>query len=99
MTRGTTPTLNFTLPFNCSDMTDCNIAFSQIGGIRLEKELSDCTQNEKVLSLTLTEEETLIFDSTYPLEIQIRCDCGGTKMASNIIKTYVGRILKEGCLW
>lgn len=98
MIRGTTPTLNFTLPFDCSTITACSIAFAQDNRVVLEKTLSHCQINECVLSVVLTEEETLLLDSRKALEIQVRCACGEAKFASQIIRDDVGRILKDGCL-
>lgn len=98
MIRGTTPTLNFTLPFACSTITACSIAFAQDEDIVLEKTLGDCQTNGNTLSVELTEEETLLLDSRKVLEIQVRCACGEAKLASQIIRDDVGRILKDGCL-
>lgn len=98
MIRGTTPTLNFTLPFECSTITVCSIAFAQDETVVLEKTLTDCRMNGRVLSVELTEDETLLFDCKKTLEIQVRCGCGAAKLASQIIFVDVGRILKDGCL-
>lgn len=98
MIRGTTPTLNFTLPFDCSTITVCSIAFAQDEVIVLEKTLTDCQMNGRVLSVELTEEETLLLDCHKNVEIQVRCGCGAAKLASQIICVDVGRILKDGCL-
>lgn len=98
MVRGTTPTLNFTLPFEVSTITVCSIAFAQDENVVLEKTLTDCQAYENVLSVELTEAETLLFDSQKVLEIQVRCACGAAKMASQVIRVDVGRILKDGCL-
>lgn len=98
MYRGTTPTLKFTLPFSCDDITLCSVAFAQGGNVVLEKRLDDCSLEGNVISVTLTEEDTLLLDCKSNVEIQLRIACGETKLASNIIKTGVGRILKDGCL-
>lgn len=98
MIRGTTPTLNFTLPFASSEISTLSIAFAQQGRTVIEKQLSDCTQDENVLTVRLTQAETLSLNSVFAVEIQIRCLCGETALASNIINTSVGRILKEGVL-
>ena len=99
MYRGTTPTLIFTLPFDCSNITKLNIAFAQDEKVILEKELDSCDLNGKTLSVTLTEEDTLLFDCKKRcVEIQLRIGCGESRLASKIIKTSVDRILKDGCL-
>lgn len=99
MYRGTTPTLEFELPFECCEMIKCHIAFSQNGEVVLEKTMNDCLQNGKLLSCKLSEEDTLKLDcSESILEIQLRVQCGEEKLASEIIKTQVKRILKDGYL-
>ena len=99
MYRGTTPTLVFTLPFDCSNITRLNIAFAQNEIVILEKTLEDCTVDGKTLSVTLTEEDTLLFDCHKRcVEIQLRVACSESRLASKIIKTSVDRILKDGCL-
>lgn len=98
MRRGTTPTLTFTLPFKCSNITKLCVAFSQDNKLLLEKHLSDCNLEDDKISVTLSEEDTLLFDCKYKLECQVRCACGDDKLASNIFEIEVDRILKDGCL-
>ena len=98
MYRGTTPTFNFTLPFEASQLTAAYITFSQRNTVVLEKTLDECTYEGEILTVTLAEEETLKFKSDSVLEIQIRCAIGETKMASNIMTATVGRILKDGVI-
>ena len=99
MIRGTTPTLTFTLPFDCSTLTKANIAFAQNGHVVLEKDLTECTVDGNTLTLTLSENDTLQLNSNHKVvEIQIRAAVGETRLASNIVQTTVNRILKDGCL-
>ncbi len=99
MKRGTTPNFVFTLPFDGDNITKLNIAFAQNGDVIVEKTLQDCSALEKTISVRLTEEETLRFDSDLgPVEMQLRVAVGSVKMASQIMKTTVNRILKDGCL-
>lgn len=98
MYRGTTPTLTFTLPFECSTITLLNIAFSQQGKLVLEKELSDCAVEGNKLTVTLSEEDTLKFECLKMVDIQLRCGCGESRLASQIISVCAERILKDGCL-
>lgn len=99
MRRGTTPTHTFTLPFDCSEITTLNIAYAQGDEVIVEKTLSDCEIDGNTLSVTLAEEETLLFDCKKRCaEIQIRVAQGVKKFASDIFKVPVDRILKEGCL-
>ena len=98
MIRGTTPTLTFQLPFACSQITALNIAFAQKNQIVLEKTLRDCSMDGRTITVRLSEEETLRFNSSQVVELQLRLACGETKLASNIMKTTAERILKDGCL-
>lgn len=98
MIRGTTPTLVFRLSIDCSALTILNIAFAQGGRIVLEKNLEQCSLDGNTASVTLTEEDTLLFDCNKKVEIQVRAGCGKTRLASRVIVEDVGRILKDGCL-
>ena len=59
MIRGTTPTLEFTMPFDTSLIAELYITITQNGATALEKTLSDCNCNDTSASLTLTQEDTL----------------------------------------
>ena len=98
MIRGTTPTIKFTLPFQVDEIDTLSVAFAQNGVVILEKKKNDCVLDGNTITLTLSEADTLSLVWEQILEIQIRCYCGATKLASNIIKTTVGRILKDGVL-
>lgn len=99
MIRGTTPTLMFTLPFPVSTLAEAYITFMQRKEIVLEKSLNECDKNEDSLSVTLTQEETLSLECHCELEIQLRVrTLQGEALASDIIKTNAGRILKEGVI-
>lgn len=99
MYRGTTPTLTFTLPFDCSNITALSVAFAQNEQVVFEKVYKDCVLDGNKVVVTLAEEDTLLLDChKREVEIQLRVGCGASKMASRIIKTSVDRILKDGCL-
>ena len=98
--RGTTPILSFTCPFDCSEVKILNICFQQDDKIILEKKLSDCTIKEKVITVKLSEEDTLLFSNDHKKKIymQIRVGIGDDRYTSDIITTSVGVILKDGVL-
>ena len=99
MYRGTTPTLNFTLPFECRNITALSVAFAQEEKVVLEKAYEDCVLEGNKISVTLTEDDTLLLDcKKREVEIQLRVGCGSSRLASKIIKTSVDRILKDGWL-
>ena len=99
MFRGTTPTLVFTLPFEASIFTDAYVTLAQDGETVLEKELCDCSAEGNTLSVTLTQEGTLLLQCRCRVDIQIRGKLAdGTTLASHTISTTVHRILKEGVI-
>ena len=99
MYRGTTPTITFTLPFESSRITALNLCFAQQDTVVLEKGLADCNLEGNTLKVSLTERETLLFDTKKGMvEMQLRIGCGDARMASNIMQASVERILKDGCL-
>ena len=61
MFRGTTPILQFNLPFSVSNISKLYITGKQYDVVVLEKDLSDCIVNDTSVSLKLTQEETLMF--------------------------------------
>lgn len=99
MIRGTTPTHTFTLPFDSTGITKLSIAYAQGGRVVLEKTLPDCNIKGNVITVSLTEEDTLKFDSNKAMaEIQLRLGFGDSRMASQVMHITTERILKDGCL-
>lgn len=99
MIRGTTPTLQFIMPFSTSQLTEAYVTLSQNGEIVLDKALSDCNCEENKLSVRLTQEETLRLQCDSTTEIQIRArTVDDEALASNIFRVSTGRILKEGVI-
>ena len=84
MYRGTTPTFTFTLPIECETITKLSVAFKQGGKLLFERGLPDVTMSGKVLSCTLTEEETLQLRGDTELQIQLRVGVGSARMASQV---------------
>lgn len=98
MKRGTTPTITFTLPEEIN-IAELYITFSQNKRTVLEKKLDDVEINENVITLPLTQENTLAFYAPSPVYIQLRIrDIGGNAIASDIIRTDVDGILKDGVI-
>lgn len=60
MIRGTTPTLEFTLPFDASLIAEMYVTIAQGEKTVLEKTLSDCNCSGTSVSLTLTQEDKLL---------------------------------------
>ena len=99
MIRGTTPTLSFELPTDTGELSEVWITISQKGSIVLNKTLSDCTLSGNTLTVTLTQQETLLFENDGTAEIQLRARLtGGAAVASAIIPVETDRILKDGVI-
>ena len=94
--RGTTPTNYFNVDLDLTEAASIYITYAQNDDVVFEKEKSDITITPERLSVMLTQEDTLKLDEGEVL-IQIRARLSdGTAVASNIVKTTAGRILKDG---
>lgn len=99
MRRGTTPTHEFVVDVDMTSATAIYITYKQRDKVILEKNIDDITVTDTKLMVTLTQEETLMFNINNIVEIQIRAKMDtGEAIASNIIKTSAQRILKEGVI-
>lgn len=99
MRRGTTPTHEFVVDVDMTSATAIYITYKQREKVVLEKNIDDITVTDTKLMVTLTQEETLMFNINNIVEIQIRAKMDtGEAIASNIIKTSAQRILKEGVI-
>ena len=99
MIRGTTPRLEFTLPFETSLLAEAWITLSQDKEAILDKTLKDCKCEGNTLVLKLSQEETLKFEQNSRIEMQLRVrTLSGDAFASDIISDKADRILKEGVI-
>lgn len=99
MIRGTTPLLEFTLPFETSLLAEAWVTLAQNEEVVLNKELEMCECDGCILSVKLTQEETLLLDCNCKTEIQVRVRThAGDALASDIIKVGTERILKDGVI-
>ena len=101
MIRGTTPILEFTLPFDTDLLEEAYVTISQRGAVVIEKSIDECTLKRDMLSVRLSQEETLelIAQRNLRAEIQLRVlTRDGEALASNIETVDVGRILKDGVI-
>lgn len=97
MIRGTTPKHTFNVDVDLTDAQSIYITYKQLNRVVVEKAKSDINVSSDALQCDLTQKETLAFNSKYPVKIQIRAGYeGGSAVASNIIETTVGEILKGG---
>ena len=98
MIRGTTPTNIFNVDADMRTASAIYITYDQDGTTIFEKELEDITVEEKKLTVTLTQEETLKL-KPMKTRIQIRAKFpDDSAIASNIIETTASAILKDGVI-
>jgi len=99
ISRGTTPELKFRLPVLYTDLASAFITMAQGNETVIEKKLSDCTGSGNVLSVRLTQADTLSLDHSQKLELQCRCKTTqDIAYDSNIKVVDVKRILKDGVI-
>ena len=99
MIRGTTPTHTFALPFDSSVISALRIIYAQGGEVIVTKTLEDVTVDGNDVSVKLTQEDTLSFDSEKAVEIQIRIlTPSNDAIASNTIVVSALRCLENEVL-
>jgi hypothetical protein len=97
--RGTTPTIEIELPFSADLLAEAFVTIAQHRIVVIDKSLKDCEVNGNVLTLRLTQKETLLMDGDCISEIQIRGrTVTGDAVASEIVQAATARILKEGVI-
>lgn len=99
MIRGTTPTLEFAIPFETGQLAEAFVTLSQNGLVVIDKPLAQCNCNGNKLTVKLTQEETLKLKCDCITEIQIRARTfSGDAVASDIMYVNTGRVLKDGVI-
>ena len=99
MIRGTTPTLEFTIPFDTSLLAEAWVTFAQNKAVVLDKQLSECQCDANKITVKLTQEDTLKLKHNCLTEIQIRArTVDGNAVASEIMTVSPDRILKDGVI-
>ncbi len=99
MIRGTTPTLEFTIPFDTSILAEAWVTFAQNKEVVFDKKLSECQCSGNMLTVKLTQEETLMLKCNCLVEMQIRArTVDGNAVASEIMVESPDRILKDGVI-
>lgn len=99
MIRGTTPTHEFEVSINTATIKTVRIIYSQKDDVLFVKENDDCTMRDNIITTTLTQEETFMFDHKNPVQIQIRALTGGGQaIATDIMERSVCQCLEEEVL-
>lgn len=101
MRQGTTPTFEFELeePIDVARVANAKVTFSFNGQVILEKYLSDCTFDGKVLTVCLSQEDTFLFVCHSNVKIQLRIvTIEGEAYASDEFNDFVDRCLDDEVL-
>lgn len=100
MVRATTPTHTFVLPFSVDNIKTLRLTYSQNGNIVMEKEKGDITiKDDNTLLYVLTQEETLKFNESKSVQIQLRVlTHEGSALASRVISVPCGNVLNPEVL-
>lgn len=96
--RGSTPINTFKVNIDLTNST-VFVTYSQGGDVIVEKTGSDLIITDKTISTRLSQEDTLKFDDSMLVEMQIRyVKPNGVADGSNVITASVGKILKDGVI-
>lgn len=101
MIRGTTPTLRFKIPYTEEQIQLGYLTFSRGGNVFLDIPLTDerISIENYYIYLTLSQEDTLRFNSRAVYSIQIRLLLeDDIAVASNIMTIPISAILKNGTI-
>ncbi len=97
--QGTTPTITFNLPFDVSTIQNCEVYFGQNDELLVTKGYNDCVLDDQTLQVTLKQSDTLQFDPSEKLQIQIRFRyTDGSVDATEIIKGKIGDLLSDSII-
>lgn len=96
MYRGTTPTNVFRTDVDLENASVLFVSYKQNGKVVLEKSLEDVSVKKTLVTVNLTQKETLLFQDGI-VTIQIRAKFpDNTAIASNLIRTTAKEIVKDG---
>ena len=94
--RGTTPKHMFKLPFDTALIKELKITYAHNREIVLVKEKQHCTLEGNTVTVRLTQEETLLFENNWNVEIQLRIlKKDGDALRSKIYNRFTGVLLDD----
>ena len=97
MIIGTTPLHTFTIPFDSGLIDKARVIYSQNGQPVLKRD--NCTLDGNLIKVKLTQEDTLSFTASYPVDIQVRVVLhDGEALVSSINKVSVEKCLENEVL-
>ena len=99
MIRGTTPTHTFKIPFPVSSVKEAMVIYAQDDIEVFHKDTVDCAMKDNEISVTLTQEDTLLLNHQMPVQVQLRLlTTKGVAMASSVKVVSVKKCLNNEVL-
>ena len=99
MIRGTTPTHIFNLPFETSLLSAVEISYAQKDLVVLTKTTKDCVLDGTKISVKLTQGDTLKFNSSMMVQMQLRVlTIGGDALSTPVYRVSAKKCLSGGVL-
>lgn len=99
MIRGTTPTHSWEMPFPASAVKAVRVTYTQDKTTILEKTESDCTIADNLISVKLTQEDTLNFEALKNASVQVKVlTTAGDVVANDESKIVIQDTLNEEVL-
>ena len=95
MIRGTTPTHTFKLPFAVSLIAQAQIVYAQENEVLFVKTIEQCELGEDTLKVTLSQEETFMFNCNKLLQIHLRV----LTFAGDALATSIKVLNVQQCLY
>ena len=89
MIIGTTPTHIFEIPFDTYNIEKVDVIYAQDYKQVVKKQTDECSLQGNTIILTLTQEDTLKFDSSKNVQIQVRVLTKDGKSLASYIETVV----------
>lgn len=94
--RGTTPIHRFALPFITSQLSDLTITYGQLGEVIVKKTMEDCDVAENLVTVSLTQQESLSFSPNEIAEVQMKvATIDGDVLASPRYRLAVEDVLDD----
>ena len=98
MTRGTTPTHTLTVPVDFETVSKAAVAYAQFGKVIIRKSPEECaisgTGTNTIVTVNLTQEDTLRFNPREVVEIQMKI----LFTDGNVALTNISRVSTNDCL-
>ena len=98
MRVGTTPTYVFQLPEGADSVKTAKVTFRQNRTVILEKK-EECIIEDNVVKVSLSQEETFLFDARYKTDVQLRVVTpSGDALSSDIYTLEVAECIDREVL-